>query len=707
MYADLELQLENCIIEKEALEGDREELNILREELSALRQEVDLRRSIEEHELDGDSTELTRDSLWKRNQLVEATLQKLQAALDVSRQQNVNLSTQNEEMRAELDNMAKELENCKQIIEGFHSDVTYDQIIDKLTEENTALNSKVERLQATVDELRSERVVNKDLQQIYNDLEDELSEQLRILREEGRRDKQVVSLLETEKAELLIELKNAKAKSEARESQKQIEDLTAQLEHTQAMLKKENLNAKYNQQRIEDRVQRTPQELSRQVHFLSKCVLEESLENASIPRLHASFFLELMAQAFMSLHRMNTVWPLQGTLEALIPEERQVDEWKDAIFHDQLPEACDSESTMKYLHETRAPWSEDASFLFALLSYITTDFLPMLLDVAWKTTDGGEEFGELPKLYNKSVQIADACERQLQSIPDDSFGIFEESINQGLVSRLFQDVVIPLSSQKMNEKLLGTSSSILDQIYSQVIDLRVSVVSKAPSARISDLDETLEAGSLKYARELSEYKEAEALRASQVEELELKLKVYETKVDRQKAQESTILKLQHELYDMSVEKNVLKSTVSSLMARNSEMEQQFETERIKHNFMLPSQSLINLTKELNGTSQLELISHINDLQRALSKQTDAVDTLKDIHWLEVHPSVGGGFLDPRFFCKLNEAQNGMLEMIKSADVIPLDLKPSGKRKVGIISSYYCQKRKEKYASVERMFTELK
>ncbi|CAR22790.1 Nip100p [Lachancea thermotolerans CBS 6340] len=710
-YADLELQLENCAIDKEALKEENEELMsviiglqqelaTLRQDLSALQQEVDLRRSIEEHEWETDAGKLSHEALWKRNQLVEVALSKLQESLDESNEECISLAAENDQIKMELSVTAAELDECKHVVESLASKSADNQIIDKLTEENTDLNARVESFKATVEELKSEHVVAKDLQQIYSDLEEELSEQLRILRENADRDKHTITLLESERAELLHELERVKSHANTRDFCQQIEQLSSQLSKTQMIAKRSVLNEKFSNIGLGDQGSRAPLTLSKQVQFLSNHLLQEQFPADLQVKLQGSFFLQLMAQELMAWHRQREIYT--DTLHSFKPTAFQINEWKELIFDNKIPQECSADSIAHHLKNQGGPLNKDASFLLSFISATAETFLPLIFDILSKDFD----LKKVSLIHSKAKQLATTCKKQQEQIPIGSAGVTHDPKISELLSTYFQDVVFILTSGKSDNDSIDRAIESLEALNFVLENMKFDKISSASKVSVEQpkLQSNLlvedrvhnSNGSTPKAR----------LRDNRIEELELKLKVYENKVERHKHQEETIVKLQQELHGLKCNKNTLEASVSALQARSSELTEKLESERIRQNFLFPKPQMIDLVKEMEATDKIDLISQISDLRRVIVKHEEAKYTLEEDKWLRKPIEARGNIVNSEFFTKLNDAHKSIDCLVKSLDVVPLDVNYSGKERSTNISSYYCKSLKERSIGIESLLSGL-
>ncbi|CUS20368.1 LAQU0S01e05050g1_1 [Lachancea quebecensis] len=710
-YADLELQLENCVIDKEALKEENEELmsviiglqqelTTLRQDFNSLQQEVELRRSIEEDEWDTDAGDLSREALWKRNQLVEAALSKLQESLDESGKERVFLIAENDQIKLELSVMSTELDECRRKIESLSSKATDNHIIDKLTEENTELNAKAESFKTTIEELKSEHIVAKDLQQIYSDLEEELSEQLRILRENSDRDKRSITLLENERKELLSQLERANSQENTKEYTQQIEQLNSQLSKVQLKVTREALNRKFSNIRLGVRESRTPLELSKQVQFLSSHLLHQNFPADLQAKLWGGFFLQLMAQELMAWHRQAQV--CQSTLDSFKPTGVQVDDWKELIFDNKIPQECTPDAIADHLKNNSEPLYRDTYFLLSFICSITETLLPPILDILSK----GSDPKKLSLIESKAQQVIITCKGQLEQIPVGSVGVTHESKYSDVLLIYSEGVVFSLLSGKTDNDIMDRVVENLETVNSKIGKMefdKISITANVSTEQPKLQSNVLAEDGIHHPKGLSA---KDSLKDSKIEELELKLKVYEDKVERQKHQEETIVNLQQELHELRCNKNTLEASVSALQARCSELSEKLKSEKIRENFLFPKAKLVDLVKEMEATDKIDLISQISDLRKVIVRNEEAKDTPEENEWLKKPIETRGGLVNSEFFAELNGAHLCLHRLINSLNVVPLDVNYSGKKRSANISSYYCKSLKEKNTSIESQFSRL-
>ncbi|SCV02531.1 LAME_0H02454g1_1 [Lachancea meyersii CBS 8951] len=698
----LELELEACVMDKEAQQLEIEELA---DELARLKkkhkdslshiheldEEINLRRSIDLEEW---NAQASSETLWKRNKLLESTLFKLQSALENSRQRNEELGKQNEvitrehrTVRDELENVSQELEDCRRLIENLssqlESEVSYDHIVDKLTQENADLQTQVEEYKMITEELQAECVIARDLEHIYRDLEEELSEQLRWLREDLKTAQQKMNDLEFENSEL-----SQKLTARDPSVERQFQELTTQIDELQLSLRLKSRDNQFLMEGLDDINLRHPMLVSRQFNFLSR-FLGEGTPVGCTKGLKASFLLELAAQFYMSTARTNKLTKSNASDLQFFTAD-QIEGWKNTIIRNEFPDELLTLGMRPYLDLRDSISSTDALILFQTLQKASTDLL----------SSGRDFVGALRLSLSQLIAL---CDTKLESVPEGAMAFVEKHQVFDLLASFFEQVICCLDFDDIEQ---GKMLNSMENLLSTVRQLEVIVKfdhDQDQSEGLQNHTKTEAPGKTNESElKLLEMRDVISAKQSSIEELTLKLKFFENKLERQKLQEDVVFKLQTELSALKSSEKLLQSSVRSLEAANLGMQENLDVERIKHRFLFPTEKLVNLAKETDGVDRFKLTCQINDLKAVISSRQDTQDVLNENLWLETPLCSKDAFVGTNFFNELELARNNYSQFLETADVVPITLGSYKSSSLG----YFCRRLDEKKALLESQLYKL-
>ncbi|SCU82553.1 LADA_0C06238g1_1 [Lachancea dasiensis] len=698
----LEAELEACIIQRESLVLENGQLQMdlstleetyqkLLDRTHELQEEVDLRRSIDDEECDINDSP---DILLRRNRLLEATMIKLQAALRSSQEvgeslqdENQNLKEENEMIVKKLGNISQELENCRRLMENFHSqlesEVKYGHIVDKLTQENSDLTARLEDAMVVADQLRSETLVAKDLQSIYDDLEEELSEQLRILREDALRSQQTIAKLKSEK-EALIEKLETHDEPSAIEEQTQ---LTQRLDGLHLKLHRNSLRNKFLSESFGNESCQSPLQVARQLSFLSNTMREEVKEDYG-RLLPAVLYLNFGSHHQASIHRLTSSGLLKVS-NYVKPELTNLEAWKENIIEGRFPEEILKFGMNIWVNDECSIVQKDALLLFNFLHDASSELLKV------------NEICD--KVRRDLMSMSQICiEKSIVTKPG-AVKLIENNEVRAIVTAFFDQVVSKWNAGSYQSKGYASIDVFNSKLVELVVD-EVSVDKMCPPASGGKKESLSSKGDASFNKELDALERTESIQLSKIEELELKLKVYENKIERQKLQEQTLLELRKELNLTKLREKSLQSSISTLESKNRSLSQILEDERIKHSFWLPSSTLLSLTRELEGTNYLSLVSHINDLKAVIVRDTKSSDVLKANPWLQQPILMDDYPSNSEFFANLNRTRRNLFHSLEEADIAALGFEAHSSSTL----IYHCNKLRERKVTskylLERLVT---
>lgn len=226
----LENQLEKLTLERDDAEqrndillSELEQLASAHEEalkeLNQYKEEVLMRRAADSdlnlEELDS----LDAGTLLKQSKLMAVALSKLQ--LDLSKMQsqcedlqklNDTLGAQTQEYISTIETLEKNLSESKISLEDlqqqFEASGNSSLIIESLTTENHILASEVESLKQELDSIKQKRSEDEELETLYKEIEKELNLQIHTLQDNLSNDEALISSLKNENETLIQELKS-------------------------------------------------------------------------------------------------------------------------------------------------------------------------------------------------------------------------------------------------------------------------------------------------------------------------------------------------------------------------------------------------------------------------------------------------------------------------------------------------------------------
>ncbi|SCU79700.1 LAFA_0B05050g1_1 [Lachancea sp. 'fantastica'] len=674
-YEKLELELEACVMDKEAQTLEVEELSIeldtlkiehqdLMAHTQELAEELELRRSIDLEEWKGD---VTSEVLWKRNKLLEATLVKIQSCSDNFRtlnenleQQNQNLGRENQSMKKSLQDANEELDGLRRLLENMdsqlESEVSYDHIVDKLTHENTNLHAQLE-------ELQSERAVANDLEQIYRDLEEELSQQLHSLREKLESAQQKINALEVENSQLSSKLTLRDPSAE-----RHLQELTSQIQHLHIQLHQKSLNIRYLSESWDESSTNLPLVVSRKLLFLSKLLKAGSFDSSQ-KTLQAYFLLQLASQSYTSAIRTARLTKLETSSFEIFTRD-QIESWKDSIFKDKVPEELVELGVKPFLNSNNFMIDQDPLVLFRTLDEISSVLINTRHDL-------GDD------LISALVRLGDLCHHRLTPGTEGSIMLFETNEVFVTAASFFEHVVCALECNGFEQ---SETVSFLRDFSDKLNQLKVTVATDARDDKSSELqvtnDEDATSAAKKLKLELEQMRETVLAKTANIEELNLKLKVFENKLQRQKMQEDIVSILQNDLSGLQLSRDELQSSVRNLEIANTNLKEALEVERIGRRFLFPNKELITLAKNTDDADHFALTSKINDLKAAILGMQHAHDGLDENFWLAKPVQSKDSFVNANFFNDLENTRSMFSEFLRDAEIAPVSFDSSTSSSLG-------------------------
>ncbi|CEP60162.1 Nip100p LALA0_S01e04412g [Lachancea lanzarotensis] len=689
-YGKLELDLEACIMDKEAQRLEIEELSIELDSLKLehqdlvahvqeLTEELDLRRSIDLEEW---KENVSSDALWKRNKLLQSTLFKVQISLDTFRNLNKDLEKQNQDLSVENKTVRKTLEDANEELDGFRrlldsmgsqldSEVSYDHIVDKLTQENAGLHSQLEDYTLAMDELRAEREVANDLEHMYRDLEEELSQQLHSLREKLENAQQKINTLEAQNSQLMLRDPTAK---------RHLEELTDQIQQLHTELHYKSLNNQFLVESWGGSDKRHPLVLSRQLSFLSK-MLDAGSPDISYKTVQAYFLLQLASQSYISEARTSRHAKLENSMVELYTQS-QIENWKESLIKSEVPEELVELGMKSFSNLKNSRVDLDPLVLFQTLQRTSRVLTSSRRDL----TD------ELKSALSRLLVL---CDQRSKPAAEGSIALLESNGVFATATDFFEKVICALKSDSLQQ---SEATTFLEGFLNKLSELKIVVQADARHDNASELQNTDARNAIlkskKLELEVKELRKMVSVKTDNIEELKLKLKVFENKLQRQIEQENIVSDLQNNLSSLQFSREELQSSVRSLKDSNTELKEALEDERIRRRFLFPNKQLVNLTKETDGMDRLGLACKINDLQVTISSMQHAYEGLDENFWLMEPLSSNHSFANAKFFNDLEKSRNMFSEFVREADIMPIRLEYPSK---GSSLGFYCRQLDEKKA----------
>lgn len=723
LMKEYEKNLEATILEKDTIEAHCDELanklehlkdeheNALAE-LFLLREEVILRREIEDEELS--KMDVNPGDVWKRNKIVESTLLKLQASLETSSElnkklenENMLLLEENEQLTHSFLTMSSELDGSKILIESlnsqFKSDVVNDEIIDSLTSKNIALTEELESLRKSLKEINSTQAVEEDLKKLYNDLEEELSNQLQELHTTVENDRETIEVLRGENERLQGLVDSRLHTHSSPKAFVDIENLTEQLKRLKYINRKLSFEKEFLESGIG--MQHDLGGLSAQATYLSQKIFDNCMRGTLELKYIMNFILRLLACILNSLNRDKREQILEEPIiKGFLAKAVQLEKTKDKMINDEIPNDWDVDELRNFIDSVDF-LNKDAQFFKEFMFYVFSEYIPNLLA---ELNKDGCAMGALQDVYSvvKLIEKAIQCNFSVKDVSGHEL-ILER--NSSMIEYIYWKIVHPLATMEKDnidfDTINADASILLKQIstvrFTQRIDKKIST----SDFWEQDIEDYLKKEVENYEHSLQHLKKSISKKDALIEELSLKIKVLEGKALRNLEQEATIKGLEEELSKLKAQNFTLQSDLEILNGTVLKLNDSLKEAAARDYYVFPSNDTLKISKEVEKISKLDLISEVTDLRRTIKCLLTEQSTSTDIGWIEEDLQPHQRVPNVIFQNRLNSLYHMMLEHISNASVVPIRRPSKDKNRIRH-ARHYCYQLKEENARVDAYIREL-
>ncbi|AET38101.1 Nip100p Ecym_2368 [Eremothecium cymbalariae DBVPG len=386
--------LELLTISKESLEEEKDELKNRLEsleegyanvaaELVQYKDEVDLRRKIDLEELSKE--DLSPNIVWKQNELMKDALMKIQESLDASSQLVVELQQEkkellqtNTEMSNEIKELTLQLEQARSTINDLAAQVDAEgkvsAIVESLTTENLALTEEIEELKRELSEISRKDEFNGELEQLYKDLEKELSQQIHSLQLKISDDEIVMNKLNERNQELVRLLDVTQAKDEPGCIVDELKNTILDLESDKLRLK---LTTEFLNQKISAHKPNPLEEYHLQLGYMATIVANNTSYdlNISVAEQINLFYLSIICKILYRLFDLKLVD--EETVHIVI-DAIPLEEWINRCLNDQTLKIEPFEHWIKIL-ECHPLLAMSANIFYEVILRVCVDIIPNLL----------------------------------------------------------------------------------------------------------------------------------------------------------------------------------------------------------------------------------------------------------------------------------------------------------------------------------------
>lgn len=733
---ELEHSVELATIENETLEEHNELLGhdllslkkrheAVVEELEGFKEELILRRVIEDEELKKDDVDPV--TLWKRSKLVEHALVKLQSSLEASRKVNKSLEgekheveAENKKLKSEIFELTNQLDDAKKIITDLTSQLdaegSYNNIVDMLTEKNIQLTEEIEELKQALETTKDKQTFDEKLERMYKEVEEELSNEVEDLQRAMESHKYALKTLQSENAKLKNLLSHAETIEKDNNSESQAQSLSIEI----SRLKFQNYQNTFEKEMMEKslmyRGSVTLKELSAQLEYLGKRVIDDSINEPKGKKCLSQVTLMLLRAVTDILEELQKQNAVHDSLISEFFNQADLESWSKVIKEQRLLKCVDFSKVVSFIHSNE-DLDNNATIALKFASRISD---PICHILALYKELYPEEINAIQKLYATVIDLEKETlqtSNQLEEKQELSLQVSDESVSN-ILSNFGNNFLFPiLNKTEFND------GSVADELGKLTANLKIFQKSindfqffAQPESNACPTNNTsapvihnlvLKEGVVQYQDRIKELENLITQKDNHIDELLLKVRVIESKLQKELDHEKIIRTLKEEVNELQKNNASLKSQIQSMNLAIANLNGELKSEQLKRDNLISSKRFNCFYEEREHVSKLDLISEIQDL-RGYIERKESIASKTNYNWLHAAVPSKRSYIDIQFQNDLNSIQSLISNYVAFSDILPIQTDASTRKwkpKMNV-PQYFVSKLNEEKFAINSMVNEI-